>query len=74
MDYNMVPFDLTADEKEEEVRAIIATVLNAYHNNDFVTINVKDASFMDEHESYRGYSAEDIKTHPAKGIIRKPAF
>lgn len=71
---NKTPFDLTVEEKQEAIINIVKTVLTAYNFNEFKTIYLRDASFLEEQNKFIGSSAEDIKKHRAAGIIRQPAF
>jgi hypothetical protein len=74
IDYNNIPFDMTSQEREAQVKDIISTVLNAYESDDFVTISLKDVSFLYAQEQPRGYSAQELKRYRSEGRMRKPAF
>lgn len=74
LEYNKTPFDLTAEEKKDEIIKIVQIVFKAYNFKEYDNIYLKDFSFTDEPKSYAGYKREDIEEYKAGGIIRKPAF
>ena len=74
IEYNKTPFDLTAQERQDEVMKIVRTVLQAYNFKEFEKVYLKDSSSIDEQKSYKGYLRQDIEQYQTDGIIRKPAF
>lgn len=73
IEYNKTPFDLSQQEKEDEVRQIAKTVFLVYNFNEFETVYFRDTSFLDEQKSYTGTSLEDLKKQKITPM-RKPAF
>lgn len=74
LEYNKTPFDLTAEEKKDEVIKIVQTVFKAYNFKEYENIYLRDSSFMDEHKTWAGYKREDMEEYKTGRIIRKPAF
>lgn len=73
IEYNKTPFDLTAQEKKNEVLNIIKTVLQAYNFKEYEKIYLKDSSFLDAQDTYLGYSRQELEKNKAE-VMRKPAF
>lgn len=74
IEYNKTPFDLSAQEKRDEVLNIVQTVLNAYNFEEYEKIYLKDSSFLDEQDTYIGYSRQELEKNKAGPVLRKPAF
>ena len=74
VEYNKTPFDLTAQEKKNEVLNIVKTVLQAYKFKEYEKINLKDSSFLDAQDTYIGYSREELGKNKAGEVMRKHAF
>lgn len=74
IEYSKTPFDLTAQEKLDEVLNIVKTVFLAYNYSGFENIYLKDSSFLNDQKYYEGHSQKDVKEYKAAGIARKPAF
>lgn len=74
VEYNKIPYDLTAAEKKEEIIHIVKTVLSAYNFKEFKEIYFKDSSFLEESEKFLGYDREDLEKYPAREITRRPGF
>ena len=74
IEYNKTPFDLTAQEKKNEVLNIVQTVLQAYNFKEYEKIYLKDSSFLDEQDTHIGYSREEWGKNKAGEVMRKPAF
>jgi len=74
IDYNKIPFDLTAQEKQDEVIHIIKTVFWAYNFKEFESVYIKNMSLLEEQRSPDYYSREDLQKYKTYGIIRKPSF
>lgn len=73
IEYNMTPFDLSQQEREDEVKQIAKTVFLVYNFNEFETVHLRDTSFLGEQKSYTGNSLEDLKKQKIMPM-RKPAF
>lgn len=73
VEYNKTPFDLTAQEKKNEVLNIVKTVLQAYNFKEYEKIYLKDSSFLDAQDTEIGYSREELEKDKAE-VMRKPAF
>jgi len=74
IEYSKTPFDLTAEEKENEVLKIIKTVFQAYNFREFDKIYIADKSFLGEQSQYKGLLLEGLEKYRTDGITRKPAF
>jgi len=74
VEYNKTPFDVTAQEKQDEIWGIIKAVLTAYNFKEVETYYLKDSSFLGEAKSFTGLSRDDILKGRSGGITRKPAF
>jgi hypothetical protein len=74
VEYNKNPFDLTAQEKQDEVISIVKTVFQAYNFKELGTVFMRDMSFLDEHKQYTGYTLDDLEKYRSQGLERKPAF
>jgi len=74
IEYNKVPFNLSAQERRNEIKHIAQLVFSAYGIKDFDSVYLKDSSFLFEEESYEGSSYKDIMEHRSTGIARPPAF
>lgn len=74
IEYNKNPFDLSAQEKEDEVIKIIKAVFEAYNFKEFDKIYIADKSFLGEQSQYKGSSLKDLEKYRTDGITRKPAF
>lgn len=73
--YNKIPFDLTPQEKEDEIIHIIKTVFGNYQFTEFEKVYLKDASFLSTGKDvYEGHNREDLDKYEVKPLIRKPAF
>lgn len=74
LEYNKTPFDLTAQEKQDEVLNIVQTVLQAYNFKEYEKIYLKDSSFLDDQSTYIGYSRAEWEKNKAGEVRRPPAF
>jgi len=73
LEYNKYPFDITAQEKREQVISIIKAVLDAYSFRDFEHVFIRDSSFMDTEKVFQEVRPEEFR-ESGKAQLRKPAF
>lgn len=74
IEYNTVPFDITASEKRAEVLNIIQAVLKAYNFKEFASFRLGDGSFLDGVDTYLTSSREQVEYRNVPGTSRRPAF
>ena len=73
LEYNKYPFDISAQEKREQVTAIIKAVLDAYSFRDFERVFIRDSSFMDTEKVFKEVRPEEFR-ESGTARLRRPAF
>ena len=74
IEYSSVPFDLTDQEKEDAIKAIVKKVIMAYNLDEIEKLYLSDSLSFKLKKTFLEHPMQEIKHHGTEEVTRKPSF